>query len=320
MISAGWNNSLTRALRERGVEHLVPLVNGVLVLALAYSFAQLTWTLWPAPVIVDRPALPASSPQATNTTNAPLAAGDIVNWHLFGKPEAAGSPQAAPETAPETPLNLSLRGVAASDDPTSAWAIIANEGGKESAYAINGELPGGAILKEIHADHVILLRNNRNETLSLPKNPDPNRAAALPAVPLPDAANTPPPNLGTPEINEPVEPDRAINPEQPEVGAMLRNYRDALAANPQSLIGLAQTEPVQESGKFLGYRLQPGSDVVLFQRLGLEPGDLVTAVNGVILDNPAKGEEAVKALATASQLQLAITRNGESKTLSFPIR
>lgn len=352
-MAVNWNHSvISRAWGERGIERLASLVNVLLLLALSYTLAQFTWALWPTPVSVQRPmavasAAPGSAPAAMTSF------ADIANWHLFGKYEAvANTPPPVAGPPPETPLNLTLRGVIASNNRADARAIIADQSGKESHYGMDAELPGGALLKEIHADHIILSRNNQNETLSLPKNPsDGPPAGGLPAdtslpSPLPTAPSGDLPEdaaIGTPEIGPDTvgEPDPGIVPPpegalpepaatpgapgaaeaagQDDIGALLRNYRDALAANPTSLIGLVQTEPVMEGDKFLGYRVQPGSDPTLFQRAGLQPGDVVTAVNGIVLDDPAKGAQVVTALAAASTISLAVNRNGEAKSVSLSI-
>lgn len=319
MTLAKWNNILRGLLRAQSAERLAPLVNVMLIVALSYTLAQLTWSLWPAPATQDqapRRAIAAAAPAAE--TRAPGS--EIAAWHLFGN-AAPTAQEASPAPTPETPLNLTLRGVIASEDAASARAIIAEQGGKENPYAVEAQLPGGAVLKEIHADRIILTRNNRDETLSLPKTAMSGGAPGQPDVAPPPGAMLPG-ITGAPEDDEiggPATPEPGVA-EQADVGVMLRNYRDALAANPQSLVGLVLTEPAQEGSKFLGYRLQPGSDVTLFQRLGLEPGDLLTAVNGVALDSPEKGQQALSALAQANELQLTVTRNGEPKSLAFPIQ
>ena len=83
-----------------------------------------------------------------------------------------------PIEAPETKLQLILRGALSSDDPEHARAIIADPRGKEEQYAIGEELPGNAELSEIHPDRVILKRNGRFETLRLPKDKMPSNTVA----------------------------------------------------------------------------------------------------------------------------------------------
>jgi len=79
--------------------------------------------------------------------------------NLFGKY------QATPSTV--TDSDLQLNGVIMSDDPTDRVAIIAEKRKPEEIYRLNDKLPGGAILKEVHTDHVIISINSRLETLML---------------------------------------------------------------------------------------------------------------------------------------------------------
>ncbi|MEO7557577.1 MAG: type II secretion system protein GspC [Gammaproteobacteria bacterium] len=325
MTSIGWNSPLTQALSGRLTQRLVPLINAGLVIAVAYSLTQLTWLAWPVPPIagkapVLRPST-ASVAAPTGSVHASLAA-----LHLFGEAgeQAAGAAPSA--MVPQTPLQLTLKGVIASQDAHNARAIIADAAGKEDSYAVNAQLPGEAVLKEIYVDHVILTRNNQDEILALVKDSpggSPGVNAALPGdlsasfpaggdIQSLEAQGMSPGNAGG-------EPGMGITAQPADISATLRNYRDVLATNPQNLAGLAQAEPVQDGDKFKGYRIQPGSDPSLFSNLGFQPGDIVTAVNGITLDNPAKAFEIMQNLATAGELQVVVERNGESRTLSARI-
>ena len=71
--------------------------------------------------------------------------------------------------APETQLNLQLRGTIAAGDETMAHAIIADGNGKDKVYFINDAVPGGAVLHEVYTDRVILNRAGILETLRLPR-------------------------------------------------------------------------------------------------------------------------------------------------------
>lgn len=300
-LPTSWNSAILQRVQWRQAERGVPVVNALLVMLLAYTLAQLTWRVWPAaPQAEPPPRFVAPAVQA------PPAGAQIADWHLFGVPQAeqeAGPP-------PPTPLNLTLRGVFATQGE-HAYAIIADAQGKEEGYRLGAELPGGVMLKEIYPDHVILSRSGRPETLSLPKEPLPAGVAApnaglIQPVPVPQA------------IAAPVAlPPAATAAAGPENSALLRNYRDALKANPQSMAGLIPVEPVQAEGKVSGYRLLGGGDPALLGRFGLAAGDVVTAVNGITLDSAAKGAEAVKNLSAAHDLSLLILRNGEQKSFSY---
>ena len=297
----------------------VPVIAGLLLaLGVGYSLAQMTWALWQGPRYAYQvPATPRGGPGPAATPAQALP--EISALHLFGKFEPPQAPT-APAVIPVTPLNLLLRGVIAADNPASARAIIADQGGKEDYYAINAELPGGAKLKEIHTDRIILVRNNQDEVLRLPREGVEENIPV--AVPVSVTPPTPPPQP-VPEgaaIPVPAPPAAAKGPpveQNPETLSILRSYRDALQTNPQVLAGVAKAEPVTEGSRQLGYRINAGNDPTFLPRFGLEPGDIITTVNGIALDNPAKGLEAVGKLGSANQVNISILRNGQPRTLSF---
>lgn len=280
--------ALGRWLGAQGIERFAPYVGLLLVLLLTHSLAQLTWSLLPPPPAADPLPLPlpGASPDSGGQRIEPAR---IVAWQLFGPDRPARGPSAPPPQAPETTLNLTLRGVVFSPDPRLARAIIGSAG-KEAQYAVGMALPGNAELREIHPDRVILLHGGRYETLRLPRE-----AASQTQV-----ARTPPP----------LSPASA----QPS----LRALRDNLLANPLTLPDLVRINPVAQAGGFVGFRLAPGRNRALLGQFGLREGDVVTAVNGTRLDSPTKGLEVLNELRSAEQITLTVLRAGaeESVTLS----
>lgn len=297
----GWGSAIPQRLTLRSIERAAPVLSILLVLLIGYSVAQVIWRTWPTPPPVD--AAPSAAAQAQPVAQAPVGM-KIAEAHLFGVSEAEPGTQAPPET----PLNFTLRGVFASENKAQAYAIIADAQGKEAGYPLGAELPDGVTLKEIYPDRVILSRGGRSETLSLPKEALTSGTAPLPGmiqpvpVPLPAAVEAVAAPAGGAENS-----------------ALLRSYREALQANPQSLAGLIPLEPAEEAGVFSGYRLRGGGDPALLGRFGLAAGDVIAAVNGITLDSPAKGDEVLKSLATARTLDLLVLRNGEQKSFSYPV-
>lgn len=322
-MKLNWKSALIPSQWRGPYLDYLPVIAGLLLaLGVGHSLAQLTWALWSGPRYAYQvPAIPPGGPGPAAMPAQALP--DISALHLFGKFEPPQAP-VAPAEIPVTPLNLLLRGVIAADNPASARAIIADQGGKEDYYAINAELPGGAKLKEIYTDRIILVRNNRDEVLRLPREgTDANIPVAVPvdAVPPPLPVPVPEPQQQQAPVPVPAASAagaKAPSPEQnAETLSILRSYRDALQTNPQVLAGVAKAEPVTEGSRQLGYRINAGNDPTFLPRFGLEPGDIITTVNGVVLDNPAKGLEAVGKLGSASQVNISILRNGQPRTMSF---
>ncbi|MEJ2686042.1 MAG: type II secretion system protein GspC [Gammaproteobacteria bacterium] len=284
--------NLMQLLQGRGVERFAGAVNLLLVLWAAYLLAQLTWRVVPAPATPEpRTRVQASVIAGAKTTQA----APIAQWHLFGEAAASAAASSQPINAPETHLNLVLRGVLSSSDVAHARAIIADPNGNENYYAVGAELPGGAELTRIYPDRVILRRNGRYETLKLPKDEVGGGAGS----------NNSPGNAGASS-------SRAA-------GQLLRHYRNALARNPGELLQLARPQAVIEHGRFVGFRLHPGEQPALLGRLGLHNGDIVTAINGVELNSPGKGIQALQDLKNASSVNLTVQRGGRQIHLAFQI-
>ena len=106
-----------------------------------------------------------------------------------------------------------------------------------------------------------------------------------------------------------------------EPSVLLAQYRYALVNNPESLMDLVRAVPVQDeaSGQTKGFRISPGKDRRLLGRFGLRSGDIVTGVNGVVLDNPLKALELMRELATATSVSLSVERNGEPLEFNFSV-
>ena len=68
----------------------------------------------------------------------------------------------------KTRLSLSLHGIIDADIPeTSVVIVSAGKSSPETAYRIGDTLPGGARLKEVYKDHVVLLNRGAKESLFL---------------------------------------------------------------------------------------------------------------------------------------------------------
>ncbi|OGQ33799.1 MAG: hypothetical protein A3F16_03855 [Deltaproteobacteria bacterium RIFCSPHIGHO2_12_FULL_43_9] len=101
-----------------------------------------------------------------------------------------------------------------------------------------------------------------------------------------------------------------------------KDYRDSLL-QPESLTEIlreANSTPVREGGIMVGYRIfaiKPGS---VYDQIGIKNGDIITSVNGISLDSPAKALELFTMLRGESNLNIEVRRRGGSKSLSYNIR
>lgn len=289
-------NKLPFTLDWQKLNQALPIVfNILLILAISYALAQLTWLLAPEESEVYA--------QPTRSSNAHLASKQsaqqsliqqIPQSHLFGKYEATIT-QAVETVAPDTRLNLVLKGVFASNPMDRASAIISmGKRGKENVYGI-GDKISAATIREIHPDRIILERSGRFETLRLPKE--------FGSAPLVKTKNR--------------KASGSTRPKTP--GQVLGNIRKKIIQNPTSFGQYAIPIPYNVNGKLKGYRLQPQKDRALFDEVGLKSTDVVIGINGVKLDNPANGLKALRALQSAKQVNITVLRDGVEMPLSFEI-
>jgi len=267
---------------------LPPVITVIFIIACSYTLSKITWSLVPDDAQLE-------APKSFNNKNR--AKQQVKNYreisdaHLFGNFQQT-STQAAKTEAPETRLNLVLKGVLATNPMEYGSAIISlGKNGKEDNYA-PGDKISGATLKDIYADRVILERGGKLETLRMPKD---DSGSLISSAPTP----------------------RGKRPSGP--GAVLSDIRKQILRNPTSFGKFAIPVPVKENGKVRGYRLQPQGDRALFDAVGLEPSDVIVAINGVELNNPAKGLKALRSLQRAKSVDLTVLRNGSEMPLHFDI-
>lgn len=259
-------------------------VSVALVVLLAWQVIQLTWTLLGA-----GPTTSGGTPEAAAPIGAPAApaidVNAIVNAHLFG---IAGAPDAGatdPTAVAATQMNLVLVGTIASANPEVGYAIIGESAANARVYTVGKTITGGTKLHSVYPDRAILDRGGKLEALLLPKK---FTGGGVAAAPLPQA--------------------------NPMLGQRLQ---ELAAQNPGAITEIIRPQPVFANGQQRGYRVYPGRNRQQFAKLGLMPGDLVTAINGTPLDDPARGMEILQTMNSATQVTVTVERNGQSSQINI---
>jgi general secretion pathway protein C len=277
------------------------LALAVAALALLWLSVRMFWLLLAGPDLPPPPAVTAAGLQA----EVARPTGSIAQWHLFGTAVAGFDPRQFAEQAPETTLQLTLRGTLSEDAPEGGIAIIADGQGVDRAYRVGDALPGGAQLEAIYAGRVLLSRGGVNETLSLPRTaaagaPAGSRTAAVPSLPASAGRIAP-----------------FVNPVINMAGPTLDTQRALAGVDIEQLSREVSVMPVLENGRMAGVRLSVGRDSDLLERTGLRRSDVVIAVNGIPLDGPQRQQELLTGLRDARQVTLTVRREGE--TLQIPV-
>jgi len=297
-------------IRSRYAHVLALSTNLALAALLLWLLVRLAWLLLASNPISGTPGGPnaASRPVAPAP---PEIQTPLASWHLFGNSLPAIDPRRAAQAAPESASRLKLHGVYASEDPAQGRAIIADEQGQERSYQVGDELPGGARLAEVHSDRVVLRVGVALESLTLPRD-TPSTASAAAARGAAAQASLP----GGPRAQAPF-----VNPSiAPPTNTAVDRAAERLKRDPQQLARDIQVQPVLENGRFAGVRLSSTKEAALLARAGLQPDDVLTAVNGIPLDNPARGAELAQTLQNADRATVTVRRGGRPMTLEVSLK
>src|ERR1700730_15822445 len=240
---------------------------------------------------------PVKSPQPVMTravqpqTHSGVDVQSVVSAHLFGI--AAVDPGAQdPANAPLSSANLVLAGTIATQNPKRGVAII-SDGGPSKVFAV-GDNVSGATLHSVYLDHVILDRAGVLETLMLPRQLAGSRPMAA---------------------------ARRTGGADPRTVAAVDNIRRLVQQDPGILDQVLRTVASYDNaaGKLRGFRAYPGRNRAIFNKLGLKPGDLVTAINGTVLDDPQHSQEVFNTIQTSDHVTVTIERGGQKQDITLNI-
>jgi general secretion pathway protein C len=263
-------------------------VSIALAVLIAVEFARMAVALLGGHVKTPEPVVSASSAAHQRPAANPQI---VISAHLFGVATADPTTQ-DPNDAPLSSANLVLAGTIATQDPKRGIAII-SDGGPSKVYSI-GDNVNGASLYSVYLDHVILDRSGTLETLVLPRLIAGSRAA--PRIARRGGAD-------------------------PRTAEAVENVRRMVQQDPGILDQVMRTVPSYDNaaGRLRGFRAYPGRNRSIFNKLGLQPGDLVTAINGQALDDPQHSQEVFNTIQSSNTVAVTVERGGQKQDITLNI-
>lgn len=229
---------------------------------------------------------------------------DLAQYQLFGQrsetPVVLPSSSASHRDSGE----LRLKGTLAGNEPNSGIALIATADAGEQVFTVGSEMPGNRILREVHANHVVIERNSQLSILELPREGSSRQASR---------ANRP--------SNR-----QASNRQQQRSSSVLDSGALRVAA-PSAPVSIGSLDPeqiaqqvrpmaVHEDGRMIGFRLQAGRDSQFLQQVGLRSNDVIVAVDGVEMTDLGAGFRAVQQLQGSDRATVRIRRDGREQTIT----
>ena len=256
------------------------LVSLVLIALIALELAHTARALWKGPTTNSE--LSAATPTMPDRRLG-VEVQSIVARHLFGIAIVdLGAHAHDPAKAAPTSASLVLDGTIATENPQQGIAIIRADGNAK-VYSVGAQI-GGAYLRSVYLDHIILDRAGTLESLLLQRLLLGGRTgsasfagAAVPQTPVYID------NLG-----------RVVDKPPGQLDKILR--------------AVGSLDPT--TGKQRGVLIYPIANGTPLRDMGLYPGDLLTAVNGTPLEDPVHGKEALDAIQLSSPVNVTVERQG----------
>jgi general secretion pathway protein C len=183
----------------------------------------------------------------------------------------------------DRPQSLLLIATAPGRNKNEGTAQIGTNPDNPQTYVAGALLANGARLDEIHRDYVVLRRADDTAKLSLFRR---DGAISSPAHGLLSVGGVKESTLAPPVTRE-----------------VLTDY--------------LRPSPLYDGERLLGYQVYPGAKAGVFARLGLQPGDIVTTINGMPLSEPHQAMELFGELARGAAVTAVVERKNERHRLAL---
>lgn len=183
-----------------------------------------------------------------------------------------------------TALDLKLFGIRSDQASGRGSAIIGLPDGTQASYAVGDEILPGVTLKAVAFDVVTIDRGGAKEQIFLDQSaPAATVSPQSGAQADPGAVAVPPPPLA--------------------------------AAVPSELAQQIQMIPRTDRGSITGVTLQPRGSGEAFRSAGLQPGDVLVAINGTRIASADAARTIERQLSQATSATVEVERNGRTVML-----
>lgn len=265
--------------------------------ALAINSGITIWLERGMPIAAPQRDLPDTELPRTLARTAPDHSA-IFERNLFGSEPIIVSETAAP--AVSSTGELLLRGTAELDG--RAFAVFEDaSAGKQDVFAIGERVFGGPKLVAVRSRSATILLRGRRITLEIAEGDAPGKSRASKK----DTAAGPRNGIRKTGENSYVVDRREV---------------DHSVENLNTVITQVRAVPYLKDGKSVGFRLFNIKSESIFERMGLQNGDVVQRINGVELNSPSKAVGLIEEMQTSDELLLDLLRAGAPRTLTYAIQ
>ena len=167
------------------------------------------------------------------------------------------------------------------------------------------------IVDSLYRDYVILENDGRSESLVMyEENETQTQSVGQTSTSTPTTASET--QIGIPE-------KQAF-----DAVALVQQYGEQFlnapgASKALTLASVIKITPAQANGQLLGYQLSPGEEVKRFVQIGFKTNDIVTAIDGIPLDDINNLPELYQKITTQQDYSLSILREGRPMQLEISL-
>lgn len=312
-------STLRAVLRRAGFGQAVRVLHYGLIVATAWAAATVVIKV----VGLDlHPKL--APPRTSDEASARAAKGKrgnedavILKRNLFGATDLDVATDDAPAAAS---TDLRLRGIAASNG--ASFAVFENlASGEQNVFGIGDKVFDGPKLVSIDPAGADVLQKGKKRRYEIEEDDAGGNGEARHGGPNAKGQKT---DKGADRNAKTGKKDGAAasGVKKTGEGAYLVDRREVehTVANLNEVITQARAVPVLADGKGAGFKLfniKPGS---IFEKIGLEDGDIVQRVNDTELSDPSKAVGLLEEIQSMSQIKVNFTRSGKTRSYTYTIR
>jgi type II secretion system protein C len=236
--------------------------------------------------------------------------------------------EVAPPVVATVDLHIKLLGtsLATRERP---FAIIEDQSGEQSLYTLGDEIPNAGKLVSVQKSRVIILSGGQKIALDIPADQLPGGVQKVTSTPprtgvrkpivmnpafVPRARKATANNDSDDDV-----PDVDVEEEGENRYSLKRDEIKAALSHSTQLFSQIRAVPSMQNGRVNGFTLseiEPGS---VFEDLGLEDGDQLTAIDGRQLQNPAEAVGLLSTIQTRGAIDITVMRDGRPVQLHYDI-
>lgn len=267
--------------RRSNIVRAASLAGAALVTVVALWSAGLPPTQWWARVnawISSREDQPVAAPSAMPPSIASVPAAPSVH-----SVPANTLPAGTDSSLSAKPQPLFLVATSPGRNQHEGTAQIGTNPDNPQTYVAGALLANGARLAEIYRDHVVIARGDSTVRLSLYSRSNPASSSSSELL--------------------------MVGGEQ-DVPVRAAVTRDVLT-------DYIRPSPVYDGESLLGYQVYSGAKAAVFTQLGLQAGDVITAINDMPLSDPQQAMELFADLTRGSAVTATVKRNNSVRKLAL---